>query len=54
VQHVVEEVDVGVDLDRAAVETEAQIDLRLGRRACDQRVAIAQLSAPFVEAPFAA
>jgi hypothetical protein len=51
VQHVVEELDVGVDLDRAAVEPQAQIDLRFGRRAFDRRVTIDQLSAPFVVAP---
>jgi hypothetical protein len=45
VQHVVEELDVGRDLDRAAVEPEAQIDLRLARRALDEGVTVAQLRA---------
>jgi hypothetical protein len=47
-EHVVEELDVGVDLDRAAVEPESQIDLRFFGRAFDDRVARAQFSAPLV------
>jgi hypothetical protein len=46
---VVEELDVGVDLDRAAVEAEAQIDLRLFGRALDGRVALTQFSAPLAD-----
>jgi len=42
----VEKLDVGVDLDRSAVESEAQIDLRFFGRALDDRAAFAQLSAP--------
>jgi hypothetical protein len=45
-EHVVEKLDVGVDLDRSAVESEAQIDLRFFGRALDDRAAFAQLSAP--------
>ena len=36
-EHVVEECDVGLHLDRAAVEVECQIDGRLARRAHDRR-----------------
>jgi hypothetical protein len=48
VQHVVEEADVGIDRDRAAIERELKIDLRLGGGAFDPGVTVAQLSAPFV------
>jgi hypothetical protein len=49
----VEKIDVGVDRDRAAVERESQIDLRLLRRALDDRAPIDQLSVPFLVAPLA-
>jgi hypothetical protein len=42
VEHVVEELDVGVDLDRAAVKPETQIDLRLFGRPFDDGPAVAQ------------
>jgi hypothetical protein len=45
-EHVVEKLDVGIDLDRSAVESQAQIDLRLFGRPLDDRAALAQLRAP--------
>jgi hypothetical protein len=48
---VVEEVDIGVDRDRAAVEREPQIDLRLLGGAFDDRPPVDQLSVPFFAAP---
>jgi hypothetical protein len=43
---VVEEPDVGFDLDRPAVEPEAQIDLRLVGRPLDDGVPVAQVALP--------
>jgi hypothetical protein len=48
IEHVVEELDVGIDFDRPAVEPEPQIDLRLFGGPLDDRAALAQLSAPVV------
>jgi hypothetical protein len=44
---VIEKLDVGIDLDRSAVESQAQIDLRFLGRPLDDGAALAQLSAPF-------
>jgi hypothetical protein len=46
-EHVIEEFNVGRDIDRAAVKFEAQIDLRLFRRAFDDCPAVDQCRAPF-------
>jgi len=54
VEHVVEKLHVGRDLDRSAVERKPQIDLRFFRRALDDAAAIDQLSAPFALLPFVA
>jgi hypothetical protein len=54
IEHVVEKIDVGVDRDRAAVEREPQIDLRLFRAAFDDRATVDQLRSPFFAAPLAA
>ena len=45
VEHVIEELDVGVDFDRTAVESQAQIDLRFFGRPLDDRVPVSQLRA---------
>jgi hypothetical protein len=47
IEHVIEKFDVGIDLDRAAVKREAQIDLRLFGGAFDGGAALTQLRAPF-------
>jgi hypothetical protein len=46
VEHVVEEIDVGIDGDRTAVERKAQVDIRLFGRALDDRAASVQFSNP--------
>jgi hypothetical protein len=46
VEHVIEKFDVRIDLDRAAVEREPQIDLRLFCGSLDGGAARAQLRAP--------
>jgi hypothetical protein len=51
-EHVIEELDVRIDLDRAAVKRETQIDLRLLRRPFDQRAPLVQVRAlPAVSRP---
>jgi hypothetical protein len=47
-EHVIEKLDVRIDLDRSAVEPQAQIDLRLFGRPFDDRATLTQLSAPLV------
>jgi hypothetical protein len=51
IEHVVEEVDVGVDVDRSAVERETQVDLRLFGGPLDDCATVDQLSVPFFVAP---
>jgi hypothetical protein len=53
VEHVVEEVDVGIDRDRAAVQREPKLDLRFLGGALDERAPVDQLCAPFVALPLA-
>jgi hypothetical protein len=46
VKHVIKERDVGLDLDRSAIQPEPQIDLRLSGGALDEGVTRGQVALP--------
>jgi hypothetical protein len=45
-EHVIEKLDVGRDVDRAAVEFQPQVDLRFFGRALDRRTPTDQFNTP--------